>query len=855
MKLYDSHFTPAAAEKLRQSIEAACGREVFARGIVEDGLITDVVILARGNEHCVAAIMSQCQGGEYAIHNHPPTPGVPVLENLRPSDADVGIASQLGQAGIGSMIVDNDVRHSNVIVEAVPAKKMVPIPLEKVEELLAPGGKLSKIFKHYESRPEQLAMLRTVTNAFNEKNLSVVEAGTGTGKTIAYLIPAIIWTLLNNTRVVIATHTINLQEQLFLKDFPLAARLFKEAPKAVLAKGRGNFVCLRKANKVFREPGLFDAGELGELENLAKWAVKSETGDRQEPAEWPESNIWEQICSTSESCVKKNCPYSKECFVTKARRNADDASIIITNHALLFSDIAIRLEGGLGILPNYDAIIIDEAHNLEDSATNHFGGEVRKLDIIRTLNAIYQKNGHKESGALFLLNNFIEKNEVRFSQELQTLREAYQKVIREGMPLLNDGIREECDAIHDVLMKMEAAAKLSGKSVLPYRLKKARREGEDWEEISARLKNLEGALAGAGALFKIFFDCLENKVEEGRDELPGLLTDLKVRTSQLDKYSAFIAEIREHYDEDAGVVSWIDAGVTRKHVRWLTVKSVPITVGEQLKEQVYKKFQTVILTSATLSIQQSLDFFKSRVGLDLYEKELAETGERKLTFDIYPSSFDYARQAALLLPSNGNAFLQDQGRGDLNAAILKLLELTNGGAFVLFTAQTTMQRIFDDLEPALRKKGMVPFLQGRGSRLELLSNFKKTPNAVLFGLDSFWAGVDVSGERLRNVIVTKLPFPVPSEPIQEARCEELEQRGLSPFPRYSVPQAVIKLRQGFGRLIRSKQDSGIVAILDDRIITARYGKAFLESLPKCQEARGSLEEVLAFAEQFLAREK
>ncbi|MBO7435348.1 DEAD/DEAH box helicase family protein [bacterium] len=856
MKKYDSHFSPAAAESLIRAIREAGGQEVFARGILgDDGLICDIEVLARGNEHCVAAIFPKLKGGDYAIHNHPPTPGIATLDNIQPSDADVSIASQLGQRGVGSMIVDNEVEHSYVLVETSLAEKPVPVPLKAVENLLLPDGPLSRIFKNYETRPEQLTMLRTVTNAFNEGSVSVVEAGTGTGKTIAYLIPAIAWALLNNKRVVIATHTINLQEQLFLKDFPLAAKLFKANPEAALIKGRSNFACLRRANQVFREPELFEDEERPGLQALAQWAMKSSTGDRQEPAEWPPSQLWEQICSSRETCVNASCRFNGECFVKKARKGAENAQIIITNHALLFSDIAIRAAGNpVGILPDYAAIIIDEAHNLEDSATSHFGMEVTKFDILRNLNSIYQKKGHKESGALFVLRKFIEDNKDRFRDVYEELSEGYNKLVEHGLPALAEEALGECNDIHSAVMKIEAKARLEGKSALPLRLKRERREGADWEEISDHMKRLEGALTAGALLFNNIFSWLENKIMDDlvKDDLPGIIRDLKVKVDRFDAFAAVLNEIRTKYDEDSGMVSWIDAGETKKKsIRWLTIKSVPVTVGEKLKELVYKQFKTVVLTSATLSIRDKMDFYSSRTGLDLYSEELKETRERSMTFDIYPSSFDFTKQAALLLPWDDKDASQDYSENSLNPCILKIASLTEGGAFVLFTSAKTMQLSYNDLEPQLRRAGMIPMLQDNVSRTELLSKFKQNKNAVLFGLDSFWAGVDVAGEGLRNVIVTKLPFAVPTDPVQEARCEELEARGISAFPHYSLPQAVIKLRQGFGRLIRSKQDHGIVAILDSRILRMRYGKIFLESLPQCPRILGSLEEVCAAADKFL----
>ena len=847
MEIYDSHFTPAAARKLKAAIEEAKGNEVFARGILsEDGLICEIEIIARGNDHMVAAVMQRCKSGDYAIHNHPPSRMVSAKENIRPSDADVGIASQLGSRGIGSMIVDNDVRMSYVLVETGPMKKLTLLPMDKIVSQLDKGSRLSQHFKNYEERPEQKAMLGQVAKAFNDGDLCVAEAGTGTGKTIAYLLPAIAWSLLNNEKIVIATHTINLQEQLYKKDFPIVKDLFSQEAKAVLVKGRSNYACLRKANTILKNPELIADEDQERLESLAKWAVGSETGDRSEPAEYPENKHWEKISSSRETCIKSACPFFKSCFVVKARRKAEEANVIITNHALLFSDIAIREEGNAtGILPDYGTVVIDEAHNLEDSASSHFGMEVSRYDILTTLNAIYRSSGHKQTGALITLANFVKKNPERFKKDQETILEQIKTLVDDGLPTLHEEALGECDDICDILLKLDAKAKLGGQDFLPYRLTKEHRATAEWEDICEHLKNLEATLTQGAALFKGIFEIVEDKAAEGHDELPGLARDLAVRVGHLEAFASTISEIREKGEEENGMVSWLDAGLSQKlKIKRFSMESVPITVGEMLKESLYKKFRTIILTSATLSSKEKLDFFKSRVGLDLYEAELAAVGGRKITENIYKSSFDYKKQAALLVPEDSYELNQ-------NAMILDLAQLTEGGAFVLFTSIALMQKSYDALEKALRARGLLPMVQFSDSSHNLLNRFKSSHNAVLFGVDSFWAGVDVPGENLRSIILTKLPFAVPTEPIQEARCEELEKKGVTSFAHYSVPQAVIKLRQGFGRLVRSSSDYGIVTILDDRILRKSYGKTFLGSLPDCQRFIGPFKTVLDSAQYFL----
>lgn len=847
MEIYDSHFTPSAAKKLKAAIQEAGGNEVFARGIMsEDGLIVDIEVISRGNDHMVAAVMQRCQSGDYAIHNHPPTHMISAKENIKPSDADVGIASQLGSRGIGSMIVDNDVRMSYVLVETGPMKKITALPEEKIVSQLDKGSRLSQHFKNYEERPEQKAMLSQVTQAFNKGSLCVAEAGTGTGKTIAYLLPSIAWSIVNNEKIVIATHTINLQEQLFKKDFPVVKDLFSKEAVAVLVKGRANYACLRKANTIIKNPELIADEDQERLESLARWAVGSETGDRSEPAEYPESKHWEKLSSSRETCIKSACPFFKSCFVVKARRKAEEANVIITNHALLFSDIVIRESGNAtGILPDYTAVVIDEAHNLEDSATNHFGMAVSRYDILTTLNAIYRTSGHKETGALATLANFVKKNPDRFGKDQETLLEQVKTLIDDGLPILREEALGECDDICDILMKLDAKAKLCGQDFLPYRLTKEHRATAEWEDVCEHLKKLEATLTQGAALFKGIFETLEDKLKEGHDELPGLAKDLAVRVAQLETFASTISEIREKGEEENGMVSWLDAGLSQKlKIKRFSIESVPITVGERLKESLYKRFRTIVLTSATLSSKDKLDFFKSRVGLDLYEEELKATGGREITENIYKSSFDYKKQAALLVP-------EDSFELNQNAMILDLAQLTEGGAFVLFTSVSGMQSSFDALEKALRARGLLPMVQFSDSSHNLLNRFKSAHNAVLFGVDSFWAGVDVPGENLRSIILTKLPFAVPTEPIQEARCEELEKKGVTSFAHYSVPQAVIKLRQGFGRLVRSSSDYGIVTILDDRILKKSYGKTFLGSLPDCQRFIGPFKEVLDSAQYFL----
>ena len=714
---------------------------------------------------------------------------------------------------------------------------------------------MGKIVENYEKREEQIKMMETVARSFNNGALAIVEAGTGTGKTLAYLIPAIAWALSNKERVVIATHTINLQEQLLGKDTPIAAQLFNAPVEAVIVKGRSQYVCKRKAMMLRSDENLLlEDEDTAALKNLVNWATHiTTTGDRQELTQWPKDSLWEKVASGRDSCLHSSCPYAKECFVTLARRKADTANLIITNHALLFSDLALRSEGSsTGVLPTSYTVILDEAHNLEQAATDHFGIYFSRLEVLRALGGIYAERGHNQSGALFTFLRQVEKYKDELGKSLyDDILSAAKEIINDGFPQLKEALDDEFSELYDLLSKMDAQYKLTHgekETLLPYRLTDERRNGETWEKIADCLKNIGSHLMRGEDIFKKFYKVVGDDFPE---VLHGPIEDLKVRVNELSILSSGLDVIRKTPDSESGHVSWIDVGMQKNGQPKVDVQSLPVSVGRSLIENLYKRFRTVILTSATLSSGGSFDFFASRVGVDEY---IEEQPRRPIYKEVYPSSFDYPRKTMLLLPTDIGSYAIDGAPGvKMNDALKRILALTEGSAFVLFTSYAAMLGAYRDLESPLRRLGMDPMMQGDGklSRQQLLQKFRGAKNGVLFGMDSFWAGVDVAGEKLSSVIITSLPFPVPTEPIQEARCEALESRGVKAFPHYSLPQAVIKLRQGFGRLIRNRTDYGIVSILDTRILTKSYGKTFLKSLPESKRALGYLWEILPQAKAFL----
>jgi len=627
-------------------------------------------------------------------------------------------------------------------------------PLDKtpisMQEIFGPGGLLERcMIGGYEHRPAQLQMAELVQNALASRHHVVVEAGTGTGKTLAYLIPAIC----SGRRVVISTATKSLQEQLYQKDIPFLQKHFAPELKVAVMKGRSNFVCRAKLHQMADQPILKGIDEIDAFRQIRDWARLTETGDRAELSFLPDdSEVWARIDARRETCTGQKCPDFRECFITTMQQRAKEADLIIVNHHLFFADLALKQDDFGSILPEYSAVVFDEAHEMEDVASDYFGRQIS--------NYRFEELARDADIALRLLH-LGTPSLLRRTQRIRERGRAF----FEGFPARDGRFPFE---------RSEREAFLE-------------QHRETYDALVTALKGLETEFAA-----------ITQKPEE--------LLRLARRSFEMRQELSFLFESNER-----NYVYWYE-----RRGKGVFLAATPIDVSQILRAQLFEKFESTVLTSATLTVAGDFEYIRQRLGID-HAKEGA-----------LPPEFDWRNQALLYLPRS----LPDVRNPSFSQAatneIVKLLELSQGRAFCLFTSYSQMNELFQ------RVSGRVSFpllLQGTAPRSALLEKFKNTPGAVLFATASFWQGVDVPGEQLSCVIVDRLPFAVPSDPIVAARVRALQDDGRNAFAEFQVPQAVLALKQGFGRLIRTKADRGVLALLDSRIQRMPYGKIFLESLP------------------------
>jgi ATP-dependent DNA helicase DinG len=836
-------FSPAARRALHRAVAEAGGNEVFFLGRTDDQRrVTTVEVLARGNRAAVPAIVQACAYGDVVIHNHP-------SGHLEPSAADLEIASRLGSLGVGFLIVDNPVENVYEVVPAFAPRREQPLDPAVIGTLLGPGGAVAAGLPGYEDRPEQLRMAFAVAEAFNGGRLAVIEAGTGTGKSLAYLVPAILWALTNGERVVISTNTINLQEQLIRKDLPFLRRVTGLDFEAVLVKGRANYLCHRRAAGAHLEPGLFEAELSAELQAIRQWGETSGDGSREDLAFVPREQVWEEVCCEADQCARVRCADYARCFFHQARRQAAQANLLVVNHALLLSDLALRLQtdnySAVAVLPPFNRIVLDEAHHLEEVATRFFATQVTRFSYARVLNRLR----HPRKPEHGLLPRLLEALARELPDSQDSLYRGLHEEI-EGVLALRQALLDQAVQVLDRLpLTMAEHLGRGGADGEEQKLRvvSALLETESWRQATEGLRALARQTAELAATVRELLKSCELIPEEIGERLVTHVTDLRGLAARLDGIAGDLLFFIAHPEKTC---AWFEFGrsrTTRAHggTPLTRLCTAPLEVAEQLRQAIYQRFQTVVMTSATLAVGESFAYFRRRVGLD--GAEAGRLGELLL-----PSPFDFSRQALVAIPAD----LPEPGRPGYTEALRDMVEravlAADGRTFVLFTAYTLLRRIHSELAPVLGARGYRCLRQGEESRHLLLKNFAADATSVLFGTDSFWEGVDVPGRALELVIISRLPFKVPTEPVLEARAEAIEAGGGDPFMEFTVPQAVIKFKQGFGRLIRHRDDRGVVLILDSRVVKKGYGRIFLRSLPAARVVRGDSAAVMAEVGRFFA---
>lgn len=720
------------------------------------------------------------------------------------------------------------------------------LQVEQVTRLTAGDGLLAKTLKGFESRPQQQMMMANVIEAYNHDRIALIEAGTGTGKSIAYLIPALIWASQFKERTVISTHTITLQEQLVNKDIPLLLKALNLQLKATLVKGMNNYLCLRKLEDAQTELRLFPSEEGEEIQKIEKHFQSSTEGSRGELPFVPSAAAWDRVGAESEACAHHECPYYQQCFFFKARRQASDAQILVVNHALLFADLARRAETNnyydTAILPAYKRIILDEAHHIEEMATEYFASRLHRLELTRVLGKLSSDKYSKVQGKLPVLK---EKLQVLFNKAPP--REVSRIVSRLAIDLpalkqlLNEQIHQTFDCFANFIEHLKPLSQ--DENALPehkLRILDEHRIHPKWkEEIIPQTTKLITALRE----YKQDIDGIESdlqSIENDRlqDQTKGTRLDIQSLLLRIESAIAFLDQFLQEL-KDPNKVRWIEMQ-RLKMITNIHLVDASLDVSKALVNFLFSKFSTIVLCSATLTTNQRFNFIRHRLGLTENMLSYREVAEH-----IYESPFNYQRHVLLVIPTDMPPPIHPNFNQAAYEHIWKAVQASRGNAFILFTSYTMLQNCYIALSKCFEEHGYTIFKQGDNNRQDLLKNFRKTNHSILMGTDSFWEGVDVAGDALRCVIIVKLPFKVPSEPIIQARTEAITLRGGDPFFEYTVPHAIVKFKQGFGRLIRNKWDRGCIVCLDNRIVTKGYGRLFLNSLPPCERAFGTSQNVYA----------
>ncbi len=856
-------------------------------GEVQTDQVGFVEAAACGNEESVLAHFPYMERGDVVLHNHP-------SGGVQPSTADMAVSGELAMQGIGFYIVDNRLSRICVVARPVQEAREQPLDPDQLSALLGPEGPFARSTARateaghgegrtegggleYELRPAQQALLRQVASALNEGKIAVAEGGTGIGKSFAYLLPAAFWALRNKQRVLISTATINLQQQLIEKDIPQICRIEGlQELRAELVKGRGNYLCLWRLKQTREE----EAGKLGlssaeaqedgqvrsgedraelfaaELASIEQWATLSRDGSLSDLGFRPRSAVWHQVCGESDNCLGLRCAFHEKCFIIQARRRAAAAHILVVNHHLLFADLELRAGGNFGyekaaVLPPYRHVVLDEAHNIERSAQSFFSAVLSRYSAQRSLRRLYSKQRGRERGLWVRLRRYAELESEELP-DITTLSEALQQSL-EGLDATARQVWEAGPGGADSAASLRIPPQCQDLSA---------------ELQSALREQLEPQLRGIHIAFQALLRAQRQIYELLDDVLEGDEQQLLLEWRQLSRRLDVLSDGVRHWLDYLGVESAGEAVPGPERVFWLERRRrggaesqdytrlvcTQINIGELMQRVLYQPMRSSILLSATLTVRGRFDYWFSRVGLSELAAEeqdacppdsgdlepLAADVEMErgaLSAAVYTSPFDYRARVHLLLATDAPS---PSAASDFDSYVAhfsqQALEAMGGRSLLLFTSYAALNHCHRFLEQQGGSLGLLR--QGEDDSARLLQRFKEEVQLSLLATDSFWEGVDAPGATLAQVLLCRLPFRSPRDPIVAAHTECLERRGENAFFRYSLPEAILRFRQGFGRLMRRGSDRGIVVVLDPRINSKRYGRDFLESLPPVRIVRG-----------------
>ena len=808
-------FSSSVIKYIRSEIASSNENEVFFVGeINHDGKVTSVSVGSRGNLHSVPVNQELKRKGSVLIHNHPGG-------NLTPSDADLSVAAVSSENAQGFYIINNDVTEIYVVVEPVLPKVIKKLDVDDAAFYISKDGPLAKINENFEERLSQIELLKNIAKTFNQNKTGVFEAGTGVGKSYAYLIPSILWAVQNNERVVISTGTINLQQQLCLKDIPQAIKITGKPVKFILMKGRQNYICKRRLQEALNSKDLFENND--DLDRIAQWQDSCDSGSKSELSFLPSESVWNRINSESDACMALRCPYYSQCFVMKVKKEASAANILVVNHHLLFADIESRLHGAgyddAVVLPPYKRIIFDEAHGIETAATSFFSESFNRFKILKPLNLLYRKKKNSAMGFLFSVSMLSKEEEKSF--------QAYQMISK----------------IKSDLTNLETLA-----------LDLCIQENNLWLN-PLTFRNFQPVLSMCQTLAKdisvftsLVLEVLDGVPEDDRD-IP-YFWETKVLNRRLSDYSVILNDFFM-WEEKPDKVFWLQKKNLPSDMQkddelnfYINFIETPLDIAPLMNQGIFEPMDSVVCTSATLKTGRDFSYWLRHNGLYFSDSDEVLQGE-------FFSPFPYKENMIFLVPKDIPFPDEPDFQIYVENVLKNLILKAKGRTLVLFTSYESLRLSYNNIFSTMLANGIKLLRQGADDNARILKNFKDDVSSVLFATDSFWQGVDVPGESLSQVIIVKLPFTVPNDPVFKSRSEAIRKKGGNSFMELSVPEAIIKFRQGVGRLIRKNTDKGTVVVLDRRIYEKQYGSLFLANVPECKKYYEPVSKILDIIEEFL----